>query len=111
MPDAGNGSVQLLEADPDLARGLDPRRIREVSQRLFARAIDVPRGTWSPGRALSGGGHPLGLVVLAGLVGCGAVGGDHPPAARLGPGGPPRAWGDRAAAGAPPPHAAWGGPG
>ena len=34
MPEAGtSGSVQLLEADPDLGRGLDPRRIREVSQR------------------------------------------------------------------------------
>src|SRR4051794_1127641 len=33
MPDAANGSVQLLEEDPDLARGLDPRRVREVSQR------------------------------------------------------------------------------
>ena len=66
MADAGNGSVQLLEADPELARGLDPRRVREVSQRLFARAIDVPRGTWSPGRALSGGSQPIGLLVLEG---------------------------------------------
>ena len=58
MPDAGNGSVQLLEADPELARGLDPRRVREVSQRLFARSIDVPRGPWSPARALAGGHEP-----------------------------------------------------
>ena len=52
MPEAGSGSVQLLEADPDLARGLDPRRIKEVSQRLFVRAIDAPRGPWAPWGAI-----------------------------------------------------------
>ena len=57
MPEAGGGSVQLLEADPDLARGLDPRRIREVSQRLFVRAIDAPRGTVDPW-ALAEPGQP-----------------------------------------------------
>ena len=41
MADGGNGSVYLLEADPDLARGLDPRRVREVAQRLIARALEV----------------------------------------------------------------------
>ena len=86
MADAGNGSVQLLEADPELARGLDPRRVREVSQRLFARAIDVPRGTWSPGRALGGGSQPIGLLVLEGLLVREAIVGDHPCAELLGPG-------------------------
>src|ERR1700759_654264 len=68
MADAGNGSVQLLEADPELARGLDPRRVREVSQRLFARAIDVPRGPWSPARALAGGPNPIGVLGVDGLL-------------------------------------------
>jgi len=95
MADAGNGSVQLLEADPELARGLDPRRVREVSQRLFARAIDVPRGTWSPGRALSGGSQPIGLLVLEGLLVREAIVGDHPCAELLGPGDLLRAWDDR----------------
>ena len=95
MADAGNGSVQLLEADPELARGLDPRRVREVSQRLFARAIDVPRGTWSPGRALSGGSQPIGLLVLEGLLVREAIVGDHPSAELLGPGDLLRAWDDR----------------
>jgi CRP/FNR family cyclic AMP-dependent transcriptional regulator len=95
MADAGNGSVQLLEADPDLARGLDPRRVREVSSRLFARAIDVPRGTWSPGRALSGGSQPIGLLVLDGLLVREAIVGDHPCAELLGPGDLLRAWDDR----------------
>jgi CRP/FNR family cyclic AMP-dependent transcriptional regulator len=95
MPDGGNGSIQLLEADPELARGLDPRRIREVSQRLFARAVDVPRGPWSPARALRGGSQPIGLLVLDGLLVREATVGDHPSAELLGPGDLLRAWEDR----------------
>jgi CRP-like cAMP-binding protein len=95
MPDAGNGSVQLLDADPELARGLDPRRIREVSQRLFVRTIEVPRGTWSPSRALSSGTSPIGLLVLEGLLVREAIVGDHPCAELLGPGDLLRAWDDR----------------
>src|ERR671937_3002242 len=95
MPDAGNGSVQLLEADPELARGLDPRRVREVSQRLFARSIEVPRGPWSPERLLARGGQPIGLLVLDGLLVREAVVGDHPCAELLGPGDLLRAWEDR----------------
>jgi CRP-like cAMP-binding protein len=95
MPDAGNGSVQLLEADPELARGLDPRRVREVSQRLFARSLEVPRGPWSPERLLSRGGQPIGLLVLDGLLVREAVVGDHPSAELLGPGDLLRAWEDR----------------
>src|SRR6188472_3584149 len=97
MPDAGNGSVQLLEADPELARGLDPRRVREVSQRLFARSIDVPRGPWSSERLLARGGRPIGLLVLDGLLVREAVVGDHPCAELLGPGDLLRAWDDREA--------------
>src|SRR3954451_3674468 len=95
MPDAGNGSVQLLEADPDLARGLDPRRVREVSQRLFARSIEIPRGPWSPERLLArSGAHPIGLLLLDGLMVREAVVGDHPCAELLGPGDLLRAWED-----------------
>ena len=86
MPEAAGGSVQLLEADPDLARGLDPRRIREVSQRLFVRAIDAPRGPWTPGRTLNHGSQPIGLLVLDGLLVREATVGDHPCAELLGPG-------------------------
>ena len=97
MPEAGGGSVQLLEADPDLARGLDPRRIREVSQRLFVRAIDAPRGIWTPGRSLNQGSQPIGLLVLDGLLVREATVGDHPCAELLGPGDLLRAWDDREA--------------
>jgi CRP/FNR family cyclic AMP-dependent transcriptional regulator len=92
MADGGNGSVYLLEADPDLARGLDPRRIREVSQRLIARAFDIPRGPWTPTRLLAGGSAPIGLLVLDGLLVREATVGDHPSAELLGPGDLLRAW-------------------
>jgi CRP/FNR family transcriptional regulator, cyclic AMP receptor protein len=95
MTDGGSGSIQLLEADPELARGLDPRRIREVSQRLFVRAVTIPRGTWSPGRMLHEGSQPIGLLVLEGLLVREAVVGDHPSAELLGPGDLLRAWEDR----------------
>src|ERR671910_1107495 len=94
MPEAGGGSVQLLEADPDLARGLDPRRIREVSQRLFVRAIDAPRGPWTPGRSLNQGSQPIGLLVLDGLLVREATVSNHPCAELLGPGDLLRAWDD-----------------
>ncbi len=89
MPDGGNGSVQLLEADPELARGLDPRRIREMSPRLFARAVDIPRGPWSPGRTLMTGSNPIGLLVVHGLLVREATVGDRSSSARPGA---PSAW-------------------
>src|SRR6478609_8599792 len=91
----GNGSVHLLEADPDLARGLDPRRIREVSQRLIARSVEIPRGAWTPSRVLTSGSQPIGLLVLEGLLVREAIVGDHPSAELLGPGDLLRAWEDR----------------
>jgi CRP/FNR family transcriptional regulator, cyclic AMP receptor protein len=94
MTEGGSGSVQLLEADPELARGLDARQIREVSQRLLVRAVTIPRGTWSPGRMLQDGRRPIGLLVLDGLVVREATVGDHPSAELLGPGDLLRAWDD-----------------
>jgi CRP/FNR family transcriptional regulator, cyclic AMP receptor protein len=94
MSEGGSGSIQLLEADPELARGLDPRRIREVSQRLFVRAVTIPRGPWSPGRMLHEGSQPIGLLVLEGLLVREATVGDHPSAELLCPGDLLRAWED-----------------
>jgi CRP/FNR family transcriptional regulator, cyclic AMP receptor protein len=95
MREGGHGSIRLLEADPDLARGLDYRCIREASQRLLARVVQIPRGPWSPGRRVLGGTPPIGLLVLDGLLVREATVSDHPSAELLGPGDLLRAWEDR----------------
>src|SRR5919107_596513 len=62
MPGTGCGSVQLLSADSDLARELDPRRAREAAQRLYARALEVPRGRWTPNVTVLEGSRPIALL-------------------------------------------------
>ena len=94
MPEAGSGSVQLLNLDPDLARELDPRRAREAAQRLYARTVDIPRGRWNPGAGLLDGARPMGLLVLDGLLLREATLAEHPAAELLGPGDVLRAWDD-----------------
>jgi CRP-like cAMP-binding protein len=94
MPETGCGSVQLLNLDPELARDLDPRRAREASHRLYARALEIPRGRWTPSQALLEGTRPIGLLILEGLLVREATVGDHPSAELLGPGDLLRAWDD-----------------
>ena len=81
------GFVQLLKADPELARGIDPNRIPEISPRLYARVVEIQRGPWCPATALTGGdSEPIGLLVLDGLLVREASVGEHPTAELLGPG-------------------------
>ena len=61
----------------------------------FVRAVNIPRGPWSPGRTLIEGSQPIGLLVLDGLLVREATVGDHPSAELLGPGDLLRAWEDR----------------
>jgi CRP/FNR family transcriptional regulator, cyclic AMP receptor protein len=74
---------------------VDTQRIRNMSHRLIARVVDIPRGPWSPQRALVTGKQPIGLLVLGGLLVREATVGDHPSAELLGPGDLLRAWEDR----------------
>jgi CRP/FNR family transcriptional regulator, cyclic AMP receptor protein len=92
----GGGSVHLLEADPELSRGLDPRRVREVADRLLVRAIDVPPGPWNPRRPRAADPPPIGLLVIAGALVREASVGEHPSAELLGPGDLVRTWEDPA---------------
>ena len=94
MRDPNTGSVQLLKVDPELARGLDVPRAREAAERLYTRAIDVPRGRWTPQPWLTGGSQPIGLLVLEGLLVREATVSNHPCAELLGPGDLLRAWDD-----------------
>jgi CRP-like cAMP-binding protein len=95
MADGGHGTVHLLEVDPDLGRGLDIQRAQEVSRRLVARALEIPRGTWSPSELLAGGSQPIALLIVEGLLVREATVGDHPSAELLGPGDVLRAAEDR----------------
>lgn len=94
MPEAGTGSIQLLQADPELARGLDARRAREAGERLYVRCFEVPRGRWVPTRTFANGTQPIGLLVIDGMLVREATVGDHPCAELLGPGDLLRAWDD-----------------
>src|SRR4051812_50040261 len=94
MRDANSGSVQLLKVDPELARGLDIPRAREAAERLYTRAIDVPRGRWTPQPWLTGGGQPVGLLLLQGPLVREGTRRKHPCAPLLRPRGPLRARGD-----------------
>jgi CRP/FNR family transcriptional regulator, cyclic AMP receptor protein len=94
MPEAGCGSIQLLHADPELARGLDSRRAKEAGERIYARWFDVPRGRWLPSTSLANGTQPIGLLVVDGMLVREATVGDHPCAELLGPGDLLRAWDD-----------------
>ena len=92
MAETAAAPVHLLAEDPDLCRGLDPRRARDASQRLMVRALDVPRGRWVPGNLATGGALPIGLLILDGLLVREATVGHHPSAELLGPGDLLRAW-------------------
>ena len=86
MRDANSGSVQLLKVDPELARERGVPRPREAAERLYTRAIDVPRGRWTPQPWLTGGSQPNGLHILDGLLVREATVSNHPCAELLGPG-------------------------
>lgn len=86
------GPIHLLVEDPDLGRGMDARRVREASQRLLVRGLDVPRGRWEPASITASGSRPIGLLLLDGLLVREATVGHHPSAELLGPGDLIRAW-------------------
>jgi CRP/FNR family transcriptional regulator, cyclic AMP receptor protein len=92
MAETAAAPVHLLAEDSELGRALDPRRAREASQRLMVRALDVPRGRWTPGNLAVGGTQPIGLLILEGLLVREATVGHHPSAELLGPGDLLRAW-------------------
>jgi hypothetical protein len=89
----GGGSVHLLEADPDLGRGMDVRHARELGERLVARTIELPPGPWSPRRSTP---TPIGLLIIHGVLVREASVGEHPSAELLGPGDLLRPWEDPA---------------
>jgi CRP/FNR family transcriptional regulator, cyclic AMP receptor protein len=84
---AGPSRVHLLDADPDLARGLDAGQAQSAGRQLTAPVAQLRRGPWSPSSDLSDGAPaPFGLLVLDGVLIREAMVGDHPAAELLGPG-------------------------
>jgi CRP-like cAMP-binding protein len=59
--------IRVLEADPDLARQLDPAAAREAVRRVRVRVATVPEGRWDP-RLRGDAGGALGLLVLDGVI-------------------------------------------
>jgi len=86
--------VRLLEADPDLGRGLDREQARQATARLVARVVDLPPRAWRPRAQRNGSGEPLGLLVIDGLLVREASLGAHPSADLLGPGDLVQPWDD-----------------
>ena len=76
--------INLLEHDPDLARGIDSARAEAAARRLTAPVAHLPRGPWSPEDVEQDG--LFGILVLSGLLVREATVGDHPCAELLGPG-------------------------
>jgi CRP/FNR family transcriptional regulator, cyclic AMP receptor protein len=86
MAEARDGSIHLLQADPELARDMDAARARDADRRILARTLEIQRGSWCPKTALEGTPNPVGLLVLDGLLMREATVGAHPCAELLGPG-------------------------
>ncbi len=87
MHNSGPSRVHLLQADPDLARDLDPARAEAASQRLIAPALQLRRGPWTPPvDGFGPTGAPFGVLILEGMIVREALVGDHPCAELLGPG-------------------------
>lgn len=95
MPFTHASRVNLLEHDPDLARGLDEDRAQAATRRLTAPVVHLPRGEWSPAEAVTDdGAAPFALLLLDGLLVREATVGEHPCAELLGPGDLLRSWED-----------------
>jgi CRP-like cAMP-binding protein len=77
--------IALLDADPDLARGLDPERFAQARRECLCRQVEVPEGPWPDELSRLQPGD-LGLLVLEGrALRLGEVG-SHRGAEVLGPG-------------------------
>jgi CRP/FNR family transcriptional regulator, cyclic AMP receptor protein len=86
LADARDGTIHLLQADSELARGLDPARAKDADRRILARTLEVQRGSWDPHSVAETTQHAIGLLVLEGLLMREATVGAHPCAELLGPG-------------------------
>src|SRR4051794_20575682 len=86
------GTVQLLEADPDLGTMLSDTRRAEAERELTVRTYQVPTGPWDVTRLSGTSGDHVGLLILDGVLSRELVVADHVSAELLGPGDVIRPW-------------------
>ena len=86
------GTVQLLQADPDLGALLSEPRRAEAERELTVRTYQVPTGNWDVTRLSGTSGDHVGLLILDGVLSRELVVADHVSAELLGPGDVVRPW-------------------
>jgi hypothetical protein len=66
---AASSGVHLLDADPDLARGIPERALGEAGQHAVARLVTLAESRWDPSAlGAEAGSDWLGLLVVDGLI-------------------------------------------
>jgi CRP/FNR family transcriptional regulator, cyclic AMP receptor protein len=86
------GTVQLLEADPDLGMLLSEARRAEAERELTVRTYEVQTGPWDVTRLSGTSGDHVGLLILDGVLSRELVVADQVSAELLGPGDVIRPW-------------------
>src|SRR5688572_4394260 len=86
------GTVQLLEADPDLGAMLSEARSVEAERELTVRTWQVPAGAWDVARLSGTSGAHVGLLILDGVLSRELMVADQVSAELLGPGDVIRPW-------------------
>ncbi|HEV2724112.1 MAG TPA: Crp/Fnr family transcriptional regulator [Thermoleophilaceae bacterium] len=80
------GSVNVLRADPDLARGLVPAEARRASRRAVAGVVSLPKGVFWPQERLPSERGTLGMLLVDGMLLRGVAVTDRPTVELMGPG-------------------------
>src|SRR3954452_398513 len=86
------GTVQLLEADPDLGVLLSEARRADAERELVVRTYEVPTGHWDVTRLSGTSGDHVGLLILDGVLSRELLVADQVSAELLGPGDVFRPW-------------------
>ena len=63
-----DGTVRVLEVDPDLGNGLDPEAFADARAALVAPAVAADRGAWDLAATWAATGAQLGLLMTAGVL-------------------------------------------
>jgi CRP/FNR family cyclic AMP-dependent transcriptional regulator len=67
-PDRKLVGIRVLEAQPELAQGLDEEQAALARRHVVAVLDSVPAGSWDPGSAYEDTAGALGLLVIDGMV-------------------------------------------